>query len=139
VKSYFIDTNILMYAHGKPNKYKNACLEIMHLISIDKIFGIINAEVLQEIFYKYFSIGQTKIGIEMARNALDIIHMVWPIEKDDLEITLQLFKEYNFLNPRDSIHIASMIKNNVKEMISADRHFDKIEKVSRIDPLDFQY
>ncbi|MDQ7052652.1 MAG: hypothetical protein Q9P14_07110 [candidate division KSB1 bacterium] len=44
-----IDTNVFMYAAGKPHLYKQACLSILQQIKFKAIDASIDTEILQEI------------------------------------------------------------------------------------------
>ncbi len=134
MKSYFIDTNILIYAQGAEHKYKAPCQIIMRLIASDEIYGVTNTEVLQEILYRYAYLGKKNLGIQMVENVLSIIHEVLPVEKTDLILSLDLLEKYRELNVRDAIHAASALRNNFKYIMSVDKHFDKIKGLQRVDP-----
>lgn len=136
MKKYFIDTNILIYAQGAEHKYKAPCQLIMRLIALDEIYGATNTEVLQEILYRYSSIGKKEVGIQMVENTLSIIHEVFPIEKNEIVLSLRLLEKYRELNVRDAIHAASAMRNNFNYVLSVDRHFDKVAGLHRLDPLD---
>jgi len=137
LKSYFIDTNIIMYAYGNNHKYKESCIRILRFVALNEIFGIVNVEVFQEIIYRYASIGKKTEGIEIAKNILKIAQATEPVEKEDIQIALDVFEKYNSLGARDALHLATMIKTGLRYIISADKHFDKIKEIQRIDPLEF--
>lgn len=137
MKSFFIDTNILIYAQGAAHPYKSPCQIIMRLIASDEIYGVTNTEVFQEILYRYSRIKRKQLGLQMVENALLVIHEVLPIEKADLVLASGLLKKYHWLNVRDALHAASTLRNNFKYILSADKHFDKIKGLQRIDPLEF--
>ena len=43
---------------------------------------------------------------------------------------------YPALSARDAIHLAAAQEAGVNRIVSADRHFDLVEDVVRVDPLD---
>lgn len=136
MKRFFIDTNIFIYAQGAAHKYRDPCQIIMRLIASDEIYGAANTEILQEILYRYSSIGKANIGIQMVESILAVIHEVFPIERPDIILALNLLGKYRQLNPRDAIHAAASLRNNFKYILSVDKHFDKIRGLQRVDPLD---
>ena len=44
---------------------------------------------------------------------------------------------YPQMAPRDWLHLAVMLNNGITDIISADRHFDDIEGITRLDPREF--
>jgi len=52
-ETYFLDSNIFMYAAGKDHVYKNPCLTILNGIEAHKLSAVINSEILQELLYRY--------------------------------------------------------------------------------------
>lgn len=131
---YFIDSNIVMYAVGKEHEYKESCGRVLQKIGDDEITGVINTEVLQEILYRYFKIGKGKEGLETARDFFLAVSEVLPVTSKDIEKNFSLFEKYKDFPPRDSLHVAVMLNNGLNEIISTDKHFDKIKEVTRIDP-----
>jgi len=53
-----------------------------------------------------------------------------PVDGDLLTFALNLIRRYH-LDPRDSIHAASAISNNIQVIVSMDEHFDKIRELQR--------
>lgn len=137
MKYYFVDTNVIMYAHGEKHAYKDACVRILRLIAADEIFGITSSEVLQEILYRYTALRQKHIGMQMVSNTLSVMHEILPVDRFDIILAMDIMKKHKSINVRDAIHAASAIKNKTKYIISADRHFDLIKTIQRIDPLVF--
>lgn len=109
--SYFIDTNVLLYAIGKKSDYKHACLRVLKNINLDKFSGVTNCEVFQEILHRYWKTNKT--------------------------MAMDLIKLHKTITSRDAIHAATMVNNGIKKIITADRHFDKIKGIERIDPKEF--
>ena len=42
----------------------------------------------------------------------------------------EIIEKYN-LKPRDAIHVASALTNNIKEIVSDDPDFDKVKEIKR--------
>jgi predicted nucleic acid-binding protein len=54
------------------------------------------------------------------------------LDADLLAKSLALMREYR-LDPRDSIHAASALKEEAEAIISTDRHFDRFKEIKRRD------
>ena len=52
-------------------------------------------------------------------------------------IATLMLGQNNHLNLRDAVHLGTMRTNGIETIITADRHFDGIDGVTRIDPSDF--
>jgi len=137
----FIDTSVFMYARGKDHPLKEPCSNIILAMAKDGVLGhygapVVNAEVLQEILYRYVMIEKGDIGLSICRDIEALEVDVLPVTKDDMNRTFELFERYKSkkLPPRDLIHSAVMINNGIAHIISADKHFDTIKEVKRVRP-----
>jgi len=133
----FIDTNIVMYAVGREHKYKSSCAKIIMDISEGKISAVIDCEVLQELLYRYWHIGELEKGLEVFEYFQSLIPKVLEINRSDLVTTAQVLKENSFISPRDAIHIAVMKNNKINLICTTDTHFDKIEGIKGKNPLTY--
>lgn len=136
MNNYFIDTNIIMYAAGKPHKYKKPCLNTLQEIKDKEIVGVIDTEVIQEIVYRFHYIDMIDEGIELAWSLLDLEPLVHPVTLEHSKTALFFGAKYKNqkISPRDFIHLAVMVNNDIGSIISTDTHFDLFEEVQRIDP-----
>ena len=133
----FIDTNVPMYAAGKVHPYKDACIQILHRVAIGELLACTDAEVHQEIFHRYWSIGLLDKALQVSADFLEVVPDVLPVTVAEIKKTAELGQEYPLLTPRDWLHLAVMLNNGITEIISADRHFDDIEGITRLDPREF--
>lgn len=138
-QTYFIDTCVPMYAAGKNHIYQEPCRHIISAIGEDKLNAVMDVEVIQEIVYRFQAIGRRNEGIELAHTLLSLIDHVLPISRTDMMHALTLQQSYPWLAPRDAIHVATMIGAGLQTVISADRHFDQLSEVQRIDPLSINW
>jgi hypothetical protein len=137
-ETLFIDTNIPMYAVGREHPLKVLCQHI--LTSLTTMTGVVtDTEVLQEILYRYWSLGEPDRGLRLASEFLIIVPDVVPVTKDDVERALALAQRYPSAPPRDLIHVAVMLDNGVRRIVSADRHFDQFTEIERIAPDGFAH
>ena len=136
MKVYFIDTNIPIYASGKKHPYKEPCQKIIFDIAESKLIAFTNTEVFQEIIYRYFSINELSLGHKIFENFYSLISPnILSVNPDDILLAQALSKKYHSIKPRDLLHAATMINNNLEDILSTDKDFDKIKEINRIDPL----
>jgi len=49
-------------------------------------------------------------------------------------MVLGVHRQYAGLQARDSLHVAVMMNNGIRRILSADQHFDVVDEVQRFDP-----
>ena len=133
----FIDTNIPMYAAGKDHPFKKKCLDILDSIAREEIEAYTDTEVLQEILYRYFYINQRETGLEIFDLFATIMDgAILPVLHGDIMLARLLAEkeETVMLYPRDLIHLAVMMNNGIKQIITVDRGFLKIPGIEIITP-----
>jgi len=59
---------------------------------------------------------------------------IYPLDPTDVREAAEIYAETG-ISPYDCVHVATMRKNSLNEIISADKEFDKIPWVKRLDPL----
>lgn len=131
---HFIDANVPMYAVGAEHPLKEPCLAILRSIADGELMAVTDVEVCQEILHRYTSLGERDQGLQVARLFIKVVPEILPITKEDLLLGLELHERYPSLQARDSLHAAVMRNSGIQFIISADRHFDEVDEIERIDP-----
>ena len=135
--SYFLDANVLMYAAGSAHPLREPCRDALARAVDQEVSLVTDAEVLQEILYRYFSIGRPESARTIHRSAIDLCDEVFPIDVKNTTRALELLLEHSALTPRDAIHVATMEYRGLEFLLSTDRDFDGLSQVERIDPTQF--
>ena len=133
----FLDVNIFMYAAGAPHPYKDPCVRILSDVETGALAAAINTEILQELLYRYSHIKLADKGVQLCRHTLKYPLTILPITEADIRLAVDLFDTHRVagFGPRDSIHAATMQNNGISRLVSADKDFDHLGSVTRIDPL----
>ncbi len=131
----FIDTNIFLYSIGRDHPLKSACVRVIQKIREGKTEGIVSTEIVQEILYRFQSIRQLPTGMNLANDVISICSRILPVTDRDLILAIEILQSRFNMPTRDAFHAATMINNGVREILSADPHFDLIREIKRIDPL----
>jgi len=138
----YLDTNIIAYAIENHPKYGKACKKILLDIELNKIEIHSSLLVLIELINVLKKINkelikQDKKPLDISKNidAVLSLPLIW-LDIDFLIVRKASQYEYN-ISGIDYIHIATMEINSIKNIISADDDFDKVEFIKRIDPLDY--
>lgn len=134
--TYFLDTNVFMYAAGRDHPLKTPCVEVLRQVTREAFEVVINTEVLQEILYCYSAIGELKCGLRLAHLAVDQVGgEVLPVTLTDMQLAFDFMQRYGAtIKSRDAVHAATLLNHNLTYLISADRHFDRIDGITRVDP-----
>lgn len=136
-KLQFIDANVVMYSLGGQHPLREPCKRILEKIKNRSILVVTNTEVLQEILYRYFSIGRATLGEIAYKSMSQFCTVILPVRLQDMDSALELLKKHKDITTRDAIHAATMINNGIREILSADPHFDLISGIKRINPMSF--
>jgi hypothetical protein len=134
VSVLFLDTNIPMYAAGAVGPYKRPCVDVLKAVAEGRLDAVTNVEVFQEILYRFHALRRLSDGIELSVYFRQCVPNALPVVWDDVEMALKLLHEYKDLKPRDALHAGVMLNHGITQICSADKDFDRIQEVDRIDP-----
>ena len=120
----FVDTNVFVYAVGRPHPHKGPAREFFHDAKRTGRDLATSAEVLQELLHLYLPSG--RFGALSASFELlgDTVSQIWPLEPADVNLARQLHLRYPALHARDLCHLASCRRRNVRRIKTFDRVFD---------------
>ncbi len=131
----FLDTNVFLYVLGREHTLKMPSKQVLDLAATcDDFFT--NAEVTQEVLHRYTSQGrwrEMKPYVDLVFNLMEL--RVADMTVVDTQYAGSLALSYPKLEARDLIHIAIMHRVGAKHIVTADRDFDRIEGITRLDPL----
>ncbi|MEA2015276.1 MAG: type II toxin-antitoxin system VapC family toxin [Actinomycetota bacterium] len=127
----FIDSNIPMYAAGNKHPNKAPSIKILGSVSENKIAGVTSAEVMQEILYRYSSIGLLEKGLEVFDSFSQIVDDILPVNFDIISGARKIIEKDSFKNisPRDAIHAATMNYYGINFIATHDRHFKAFKQI----------
>ncbi len=133
---YFLDTNVFLYAAGRAHPFKAPCVAVLQRVAQDALDAVTSTEVLQEILHRFWATSDLPQGLILARLAVDqVAGEVLPVTLAEMQRAFALAERYETgITIRDAIHAATMLQHGITHIISADRHFDAIAEVTRIDP-----
>lgn len=133
----FIDANIPIYAAGGEHPNKANCTRIMRMVGLHPRSFFTNSEVLQELMHRYRSSGRWTLGKEVFRSFAEAMRgRVEPVFLEDVEWASDLASRYPEMHSRDLVHAAVMKRLGVDRIVSADRGFDRLAGLVRLDPVD---
>lgn len=92
-------------------------------------------EVIQEIVHLYLGRRERDRAVQVAEAAMALVARVLPVEESDGRSSLSLIRAVPELTSRDAIHAALCLRYE-SPIVSADRDFDRVPGLRRIDPRD---
>ena len=133
---HFLDANVFMYAAGRAHPFKAPSVAVLRRVALEELEAVTNAEVLQEILYRYTAIGESERGLHLARLAVTQVGGdILPVTLADMHRAFDLVARYGTgIRSRDAVHAATMLNSGLTHIVSTDIHFDRIEGITRIDP-----
>jgi uncharacterized protein len=134
----FIDANIPIYAAGGPHSLRDPSRAVIRLASGSPAAFVTDAEVLQELLHRYRAVNRWAEGRQVFLTFARILQgSIEPIHAEDVQRAASMADAYGMLSSRDLLHLAVMERLGVTRIISADRGFDRVAHIERLDPADF--
>ena len=133
----FLDTNVFLYAVGSDHPLKAASANVLEQISEGRLDGITNTEIVQEILYVLSRRGNRQDALGFTRQTVDLFPELLPVTRGDILMACLLSENIPTLSTRDAVHLATMKTNAIDTIITADRDFDTLEGITRVDPSEF--
>ncbi len=128
----FVDSNIPMYVAGSEHVCREPALRFLERVEMGQIEASTSTEVLQEILYRYSSIGRR----DLAGGVYDLFVEACPIVLDvtlaDTDRARNLISESSNISPRDAIHAAVMLNHEIEWIATFDADFDRIPGIRRL-------
>ena len=134
----FVDANVPMYAVGADHPLKAPCLAVLRAAAGGTLVAVTDAEVHQEILHRYAALGDRARAIQISELFLRAVPEVLSMTRADVETAAALLRDHADLPVRDAMHAAVMARNGIRRIVTADRHFDLISDVERVDPLELR-
>lgn len=131
--AYFIDSNVFFYAKIADREYGGACAKILEKVARGELKAVTSALVIIELVnaLRKYGLGDEVKRVADAIFSLNIsVHEVDPL---DVRNAASIFDESR-ISPYDCAHAAVMKKVGIINIISADKDFDKIHWIKRLDP-----
>ena len=128
----FIDTSIPMYLVGAAHPNKVDAQRRLETLVTQRVRLVTDAEVLTEILHRYTSI-ERRGGIQPALDALlGVVDEVVTIDREIVEHAKHLVLQYPALPVRAALHVATMQRQGIENVLSFDPAFDRVPGLTRL-------
>ena len=131
MEQVYIDSNVFIYAFLADDQIGDDARKIINAVSKGKIRGYTTPLGYDETIYHLRKKLDEETFQDVVDAFLDIDFLTFlPIDKDDILVS----KEYvlNGFQPRDSLHIAAWINNNIDVLVSEGSDFETIEDITAL-------
>lgn len=129
--AFFVDTNVLVYA-ATAGPYRDASLEVLQAVA-DGAEGRTSTAVLEEAWHIELS-GKAGNLTGLAASAYTAFAPLLPVTDEVVARALGL--SVDNIGANDRIHVATCALNGIDTIVTADRTFDVVRGLKRVDPLD---
>lgn len=136
MRRVFIDTNVFIYALGGEHEYREPCRAILAGMRNRRLHVESGVEMVQEFVHLRARARCPADAVTQARRVMAACHRVHDFTRRELDVALELLGAHPTLRPRDAVHAATALNHGIDAVLSADRHFDVIPEIERIDPAD---
>jgi hypothetical protein len=136
LRRFLYDTSIFVYALGQEHPYREPCREIVRRAAAGDLQGEASADLLQELLHQRARRTGDRGGAAKAVRMVAKLAWWHPLEPNDVQRGMDLFEAHNGLDARDAVFAALAINRGIDAILSADRAFDGINGLERIDPAD---
>ncbi|HEV2819398.1 MAG TPA: type II toxin-antitoxin system VapC family toxin [Solirubrobacteraceae bacterium] len=136
MKRLLFDTNVFVYALGHPHPLREPCISLLENLVRSALHGEVSADLIQEFCHQRHR--QTRDRARAAADARDLadIVTVHDVTLADADMGLSLYAASAGLDPIDALFAATALRRGIDTIVSADRAFEGIPGLRRVDPLD---
>lgn len=130
--SFFVDANVIVYS-VVDGPGRQSCLRVLEAIAAGEARGRTSPAVLEEVWHVVLRHYPGELG-GLLESALQIFAPLLPVTEEDLVGALALADSP--LDTNDRLHLGTCMTNEIDTILTADRAFDGVGSVKRVDPLD---
>ena len=126
---------MIVYASVEDPRRAGA-LQILRAVGMGEAAGTSSPAVIEEVWHLEISGGVPGL-VGLARRAQIILRPLLTVDDETLDLAFDLAPSDDVkLGANDRVHAATCLRYGIETIVSADRAFDAVEGLERIDPLD---
>lgn len=130
--TFFVDANVILYsAFEGPGR--SGCLKALEAVASGKAPGRTSPAVLEEVWHVALRHDPDALD-GLARAALEIFSPLLPVTEAAFVHALSIDRDG--LGANDRLHLGTCASHDIDVVLTADRAFDGIAGIERVDPLD---
>ncbi|RLE61644.1 MAG: type II toxin-antitoxin system VapC family toxin [Thermoprotei archaeon] len=117
-------------------KYGESCAKVVKMIHAKDIRAVISSIIILEVANALRKYGIPDI-YRRIKGILSLPLRVVDVTINDTLRAIELSEIYR-ISPYDALHVVVMNREGLRNIVSADRDFDRIDLVTRVDPKSLQ-
>ena len=121
-----------MYVAGRDHPNREMARRFLDRVHAGEVEACTSTEVLQEILYRYSSLGRLDLARQVYELFVQICPVVLPVTLADTDRAKDLLASTAGVSARDAVHAAVMINNDVQQIATFDSGFDRLDGLERI-------
>lgn len=129
----YLDSKVFFYAKIMDRVFGKPCSNVLRKVASGAIDASTSALVAVEVANALRKYGLAREVTAEIRAIFSLGIDVYYLDATDVQEAGEIFGEAN-IGPYDCAHAAIMRRNGLKEIISADKEFDKLKWLKRLDP-----
>lgn len=122
-----------MYAAGREHPNRAPAIRFLERTRQGEIEACTSTEVLQEILYRYSSLGRLDLARSVYDLFVDVCPVILGVTLADTDRSRDLVCAGAAISVRDAFHAAVMINHGIEWIATFDTGFDLIDRVRRAD------
>lgn len=134
MKQLYLDTNIFIYFTDNDSPFHSTCQKLIKFCYTKNINLLTSVETFQEIIHLAKNTKQLEKGIKIAKNTLEIVSQIFPVNEQTISIYLDAAEKYQSSGSRDLIHLSSCLENKIDHLVTYDSDFKKFKQLKILTP-----
>ena len=132
-----MDSNVFFYAKIQDKVFGKSCSRVLSGIASKEIDASTSALAALEVANALRKYGRPDEVTDEVRAIFSLGIDVYPLEPSDVREAAEIYLEAK-ISPYDCAHAAIMRRNGLSTIISADKEFDRVKWLKRVDPKSLQ-
>ena len=128
----YLDANIFIYAAINNGSVGEKCRKILFEIYQNKSTGYTSVLTWDEVVYSIWKKEGKIKAFEQGKNFLKLPNILFISATSAIISKSQELMENYGLKPRDAIHVATALSNNITQIASDDSDFNKVKEIKRV-------
>jgi hypothetical protein len=134
VNHYLVDTNVFLYARGKDHPYRDPCRAVLRAAGDRHLILEASVEIVQEYAHVLLRRGVDRSSALEETDEVRSQCRLHAFDNAVLTHATRLLRKYEALGVRDAVHAATAVHAGLPRLLSADRVFETLEEITRVDP-----
>ena len=128
----FVDSNVPMYVAGRDHRNREPARRFLDRVRSAEVDACTSTEVLQEILYRYASLGRLDLAREVYDLFVQLCPVVLPVTLADTDRAKEILCATRGLSARDALHAAVMANHDIRTIATFDTGFDAVSTITRL-------